>query len=376
MKEDRPDDGYAEFHWSHNPSPIWPTNEYQHWLREKGIKYETNDVSNSKHVKTSMPPEHHQTIWCAEKAVNFIQANESFEKPWLFSVNLFDPHHPFDPPEGYLDRYLNQIDKIPLPNYSPGELENKPIFQKQDHQSAYSGESHRGKKQEDFYSFPSMSEKEHRLVRAAYWAMVDLVDDAVGRMLQALVETNQREETLVIFTSDHGEMLGDHGIYLKGPYFYDPAIRVPLIISWPNQIPQNFVTEELVELVDIAPTLLDITGCKPDPGMQGKSLWPLLNGEHNSSKHRKDIYCEYYNAMTWHSDPAAYATMVRTKKYKLVQIHGEATGELYDLDDDPGENINQWDNHSYRSVKMNLLQRLADRMAQTVDPIPERGTTY
>ena len=81
-----------------------------------------------------------------------------------------------------------------------------------------------------------MSDLDHRLVRAAYWAMCDLIDVQVGRMLDKLEETGQRENTLVIFMSDHGEMLGDHGIYLKGPYFYEAAIHVPLIVSWPGQI--------------------------------------------------------------------------------------------------------------------------------------------
>src|SRR3546814_1538517 len=76
-----------------------------------------------------------------------------------------------------------------------------------------------------------MRDEDHRLVRAAYWAMCDLIDQQVGRMLDALDRTGQRENTIVIFMSDHGEMLGDHGIYLKGPYFYEPAVRVPLIVS-------------------------------------------------------------------------------------------------------------------------------------------------
>src|SRR3546814_10907664 len=94
-----------------------------------------------------------------------------------------------------------------------------------------------------------MRDEDHRLVRAAYWAMCDLIDQQVGRMLDALDRTGQRENTIVIFMSDHGEMLGDHGIYLKGPYFYEPAVRVPLIVSWPRSEEH---TSELQSLMRIS----------------------------------------------------------------------------------------------------------------------------
>lgn len=99
--ERRVDDGYDEFHWSHDPGPYWPTNEYFHWLREKGVERETEPFEGSKHVRTGTSPEHHQTTWCAQKAINFIEANASGELPWLLSVNIFDPHHAFDPPLEY-----------------------------------------------------------------------------------------------------------------------------------------------------------------------------------------------------------------------------------------------------------------------------------
>ena len=109
----------------------------------------------------------------------------------------------------------------------------------------------------------------------------------------------------MIFTSDHGEMLGDHGIYLKGPYFYEPAVRVPLIISGPGLLNNGARLESLVELVDIAPTLLEVSGLEQYPGMQGKTLLPILTGDKSLASHRDDVYCEYYNAMPWHSEPAA-----------------------------------------------------------------------
>jgi arylsulfatase A-like enzyme len=150
--------------------------------------------------------------------VTFIEANEGGRHPWLFSVNFYDPHHPFDPPLEYLEPYLDRLSEIPLPSYVPGELDGKPVYQLIDHRKAYGGKAG--------YPYDQMSEDDHRLVIASYWAMCNLIDDQVGRMIDALERTGQIDNTLVVFMSDHGEMLGDHGIYLKGPYFYEPAIHV------------------------------------------------------------------------------------------------------------------------------------------------------
>ncbi|MFI6347068.1 sulfatase [Streptomyces sp. NPDC050560] len=366
--EPRVRDGYSEFHWSHHPDPDWPTNEYEHWLRERGTTYSTPFLEGSHHVMEGMPEEDHQTTWCANKAVEFIEAHEDFENPWLFSVNIFDPHHPFDPPAAYLRRYLDRLDEIPLPAYEDGELDTKPVFQRIDHEGAYGGN-------EDF-SYPRMSDREHRLVRAAYWAMCDLIDAQVGRMLDALGRTGQRDNTIVVFSTDHGEMLGDHGIYLKGPYFYEAAVRVPLIVSFPGRVPPGRRAPELVELVDIAPTLLDAAGLPRTPGMQGRSLWPRLSGQDDTAEPREDVYCEYYNAMPWHPDPKPQATMIRTAAHKLVAFHGLDTGELYDLTADPGEHTNLWDSEDHAALKAELLIRLADRMAWTVDPLPGRTANF
>lgn len=362
--EPRTNDGYAELHWSPQADPWWPTNEYFHWLRERGVPFQRSPFRGSKYVEVSMPAEHHQTAWCAQKAINFIEANAAFDQPWLFSVNFLDPHHPFDPPLEYLERYLDRLEDIPLPNYKPGELDSKPVFQRVDHRAAY---GHPG-----LYPFPEMTDEDHRLIRAAYWAMVDLIDDQVGQMLAALERTGQLDNTIVIFMSDHGEMLGDHGIYLKGPYLYEPAVRVPLIIAWPSIIEGRRRSEALVELVDVAPTLLQAAGLERYPGMQGHSLLPLLTGQVSLDNHRDDVYSECYNAFLSYEEPAAYVTMIRDNRYKLVAVHGLDTGELYDLEQDPAETVNRWDDYEYLPTKTAMLKRLCDRMAWTVDPLPER----
>lgn len=365
--ERRIEDGYAEFHWSHHPAPDWPTNEYIHWLQEWGIQYRHSPLPDSEYVEIGMPAEHHQTTWCAQKAINFIESHASLDRPWLFSVNTFDPHHPFDPPETHLGRYLGHLGAIPMPNYTKGELDDKPVFQRTDHRGAYNNP--------ELYPFPEMSNQDHRLVRAAYWAMVDLIDEQVGRMLDALERTGQSDNTIVVFMSDHGEMLGDHGIYLKGPHFYEPAVRVPLVVSWPGMVEAGRRSGALVELVDLAPTLLDAVGLERHSGMQGRSLWPMLTGRAGLAHHRDDVYCEYYNANLRH-EPHANATMVRTNCHKLVAVHGMDAGELYGLEQDPHETHNQWDDLGYQRVKLDMLKRLCDRMAWTADPLPVRQSQW
>ena len=370
--ERRIDDGYAEFNWSHHSGPGWETNAYHQWLKEKGKSYQETPHPESSHVCYGPEVEDHQTTWCAEMAIEFINRRAQEPAPWLYSVNFFDPHHPFDAPESTLKKYEKIIEDIPLPDYQEGELEGKPSWQKREHTEAYGG-----------YPFSKMSEHDHRLVRASCFAMCDLIDQQVGRMLDALKSTGQLENTIVIFMSDHGEMLGDHGIYLKGAHFYEPAVHVPLIVSQPGTIAPKRIPE-LIELTDLAPTLLDAADLATSPGMQGQTYWPLLSDQisSNTFPHRKSIYSEYYNAMPakwaeWRpglKDPAIgdHATMLRTDRYKIVVPHGENDGEMYDLHSDPSEKNNLWNQREHLETKVELLKMLTDRMAYTVDPLPER----
>ncbi|NOY00117.1 MAG: sulfatase-like hydrolase/transferase [Verrucomicrobia bacterium] len=197
------------------------------------------------------------------------------------------------------------------------------------------------------------------------------IDDQVGRILTALEDSGQRENTIVIFMSDHGEMLGDHGLYFKGPHFYDEAIRVPLIMRWPNKFQANQQADGLVELIDLAPTLLEAAGIQaPADRLQGRSLMPMLTGSGNcSTPEREFVFCEYYNSWT---HPDAYATMIRSKVEKIVVYHGSDQGELYDLKNDPDEFHNLWSDPSHTERKLRLLKRCFDASVFSMDPGPTR----
>ena len=362
VAEKRIDDGYKVFHWSHHPQPDWPENAYTQWLAAQGKSWEElYDGPSTPYVKHGIPAEYHQSTWCANMTIDFIREQQG--KPWFFSYNCFAPHHPFDPPAEYLARY--NPDDMPLPKARPGELENKTTYQRLDSKFAHNDPGS--------YHVASMTDADKREVTAAYYAMIEHIDEGVGRMLDALDETGQRENTLVIFMSDHGEMLGDHGIYLKGPHFYEEAVRVPLVMSWPGQFSAGLRAEGLVELVDLAPTLLDAAGVPVPEAMQGRTLLPMLRGERDLTAHRDHVISEYYNA--W-SHQHSYGTMLRTDAHKMIVYHGTDQGELYDLEADPDEFENLWLNSAHAELKTQLLKATFDASVFTMDPMPPREGVF
>lgn len=357
--EDRIDDGYSVFKWSHDISNTWPGhNMWRTWLSEEGVKI-PEPPRGLKGRAWGMPlePRYSQTAWCSNMAIEFMRGQRQFN-PWLMSVNIYQPHAPYWPTAEYLSHY--HPENIPSPNYHEGELENKPVYQQIDSRGAHGGHG---------LSFAATSDYDHRKIRAAYYAMVEQVDTEVGRMLEALEETGQADNTIVIFMSDHGDMLGDHGMFLKGPYFYEGAIRVPLIIRWPGKYKAGLRSDALVEMVDLAPTLMEAAGLPIPVGVQGRSLTPLLTGQ--TTRHRSSIYSEYFDSLALYNPPPM-ATCVRTDEYKLVYYKGLTSGELYDLKKDPSETYNLWDSANARPAREEMLHLLVSRMIDTVDPIPER----
>lgn len=357
--EDRIDDGYSVFDWSHDLSKTWPGhNMWRVWLNEQGVKWP--DAPKGRDALAwgvPIDPQYTQTAWCSDRAIQFIRGQKEFN-PWLMSVNIYQPHAPYWPTAEYLNRY--RVSDMPSPNYREGELANKPVYQQVDHRGATGGHG---------ISFTDTSDLEHRKIKAAYYAMIEQVDTEVGRLLQALDETGQTENTIVIYMSDHGEMLGDHGMFLKGPYFYEGAIRVPLIMRWPGRYKAGLKCDALVEMTDLAPTLLEAAGLPPTVGMQGRSLTGLLTGA--TTGHRDSIYCEYFDSLALY-DPPPMAVCVRTQEHKMVFYQQLPGGELYDLEKDSAETNNLWDTSSSQPTREMMMQLLASRMIDTVDPLPER----
>ncbi|MEM7372872.1 MAG: sulfatase-like hydrolase/transferase [Bacteroidota bacterium] len=348
--EQRPkDDGYRIFDYSHSPYQSGSANDYLKWHQDRGI-----DIMAMKKEKGFVPTEYHQSTWCTDRAIDFIK--EGREWPWLYSLNVYDPHGPFDPPREYLDRY--EIDQLPLPWFQESDLEEKTEFNNV-----------------MFQGYPKQySDKVNRERLARYWAQIDLIDDQIGRLLQVLEETEQLDHTLIIFTSDHGDMVGDHGMTAKGCRFYEGLVRVPLIFWYPAYFQENIQSEALVELTDIVPTLLELTGLKIDDRIQGKSLLPILTGTKSPDYHRDFVRSEFYDAAL--SEKLSFATMYRTQTYKLVMYHGHEKGELFDMVHDPKEFRNLWDHPDYQQIKLELMKASFDQTVLSMDTGPVRLGRY
>ncbi len=345
--EPRGDDGYRVFHWSHDPRDQWPEGHgYADWVHEQG--HSLQDFNES---PLDVPPQMHQTAWCADRAIEFME-QERGETPWLMSVNPFDPHPPLDPPREYLERY--QSDQLPGYAVGDGDVAHHARFADVD------------------FGIPDkpLDLELRQQMQAAYFAMITLIDDNVGRMLDSLERNGQRQDTIVIFTSDHGDMVGEHSLRGKGSRFYEPLVRVPLVVSWPGHYRAGLVSDALVELTDIAPTLLADAGATVPPRMQGRSLSALLRGDAEPGRHRDFVRSEFFHALSpvgrTHIH-GTYATMYRDQRYKLCVYHGLEAGELFDLETDPGEFDNLWDEDSAQGLRFDLMKKSFDALAFATD---------
>ena len=165
-------------------------------------------------------------------------------------------------------------------------------------------------------------------------------------------------------------MLGDHGLIQKGCRFYEGLVRVPLILSWPGHFAPGLRSDALVELLDVMPTLMELAGEPVSSRVQGRSLLPMLKGTVDAAHHRDAVRCEYYDALD--EPDGSFATMYRDQRYKLTVYHGHDLGELYDLQVDPVEFDNLWDDVDHQELKMQLLQKSFDASMLAMDRGSER----
>ena len=379
--ERRTDDGYRVFHWSHHPKPDWPEGHgYADWLqKEKNVDpHELFEPVRYINYGEGVPEEYHQSTWCTEKTIEFI--TEKRDGPWLMSVNPFDPHPPFDPPKSYLSRY--DPEKLPYPLFKESDIDHQKAFVAIDQQTRKAVNPHdmqaapkssMGSGEGDTASLPP-DLYDPRTIRAAYYAMIELLDTQFGRILDTLEDTGQLQNTIIIFTSDHGELLGDHGLLYKGCRFYEALVHVPLIIVWPEKWQKNRRSKGLVELVDLAPTILEAAGVAIPESMQGLSLGGILDGSKDPDTHKQHVISEYYDAID-HPD-GTHASMCFDGRYKSIVYHGHNRGELYDLKKDPEEYCDLWDKKEAQEVKLASLHRHLDAMMQTSSPGIQRTGSY
>jgi arylsulfatase A-like enzyme len=264
----------------------------------------------------------------------------------MLMVNVFDPHPPFDPPQEYLQRY--DPDRLTPPIWRDGDRDNQEFLADIPFQTPSAldvlgqstprdGEGRHPGRPGQLTALPPAS-FDGRAVKAAYYAMIELIDQEFGSIMDLLRQRDMADDTLIMFTSDHGEMLGDHGLMYKGCRFLDPLVRVPLIIRQPGVVEAGRKSDALVELIDLAPTILEAAGIDAPPRMQGKSFWPLVCGKGDPDRHKDCVVSEYNDAQA--NFPPEHGTMVFDGIIKSCFYQSQGLMEVYDHRSDPHEHNN------------------------------------
>jgi arylsulfatase A-like enzyme len=201
-----------------------------------------------------------------------------------------------------------------------------------------------------------LTKEQVQIQKAYYYSTCTLVDDWVGRIVEVLRELGLYDNTILIFSSDHGDLLGDHGLVYK-QCFYEQSVKAPLIVHNPKRFVPRRVSD-MVEALDLFTTFCDLAGTRPGEGNQGKSLLPILENLKGYT-HREAAFSENY-----------FGRMVRYDQYKMIYYPGKPYGELYDLEEDPDEQRNLWDELEGSPIKRQLKDLLLDWAFVSEDPLP------
>lgn len=343
---------------------------YHEFLLESGFKpdEEGDDyVAFSRFFCTRLPERYSKPAFTAAEASRFIKENR--DRPFALYVNFLEPHPP------YYSAYDDFYDpaQVDLPSEFNSELsEDKPRY----HHLMRKFTREKGR------HFPMKDERTWRKLIARYWGAVSLIDKYTGVILDALRESGVEEDTIVVFTSDHGDMMGDFRMIQKG-VMYESATRVPFLIRIPGLSDQGPIIEEPVSLIDAVPTLLDAMGHTAPVNVDGKSLYPLLKG--SPQLEYNDVFIEWNKEEYEDEWPAKYkeieearlvdellssgARAVVTPDGWKMSINQTGEHELYNLNDDPGEATNLYFLGGHEGVIESLRKKIVEWQRQTGDEL-------
>ena len=282
----------------------------------------------------------HSDVFIGNSAVSWIK-NYRGNKPLFLEIGFTGPHEPWDPLQRHLDLYKD-IEMPPCVKRD-GELTDKPP-QHLAHQDMHATTAH-----ESQIDLSGRTDAEIAQMKRHYFAKITTVDEQLERVLNALEKRGWLENSLLIFCSDHGELLGDHGLAYKW-LMYDPIVHIPLMIRTPNSVRQAKKTTDLVSLMDLGPTILEAAGVGVPTYLEGRSLMPYLKGEPIKPRHY--VFCE-----------DNYQIMMRSQTHKMVYYIGQEAGELYDLHADPGELWNLWAHVEHQDIKNKMRFDLLEWLA-------------
>lgn len=360
-------------HWHKIRQPVEPPSgqHYEHWFFETvgGVdafeewKSETRPGKGAAQTWNSgLPVAWHNSTWIADEVRRYLDRHDS-DRPFCLWTSFPDPHHPFDCPDPW--NLLHSPSEVCLPIQGEKDLERRPWW----HRASLEGEPalddpvlKRFRKQGS--RTPDQSEVQLREMIANYYGMISLIDHNVGRILSALEDSGLADNTIVFYTSDHGDLLGDHGLYLKGPTFYEGLLQVGLIVRGPD-VPVGKVISEPVSTLDLGATFCDLAGTKMPDAAQSRSLRPVWG----ASNTREAAYSEW-RVHESRCGVALDLRHVRKRDAKLTMELNSGAGELYDLKSDPNEMNNLFDDPArarLRDAMTALLDRRPGAMRKEFD---------
>lgn len=346
--------------------------DYLNWLRERRADADKlrDPAHQLKHeytcpqaIRTALPEELYPTSYIRERAVAYLKntAAKEKDKPFFMMVSFPDPHHPFTPPGKYWGMY------------QPEQMARPAAFVREDWRASPFVERllnarESGKANTSAQAAFAVNEREALEARALTCGMIGMIDDAVGEVLAALEASGRREDTVLIFMSDHGDYLGDHRILLKGASLYQTICRTPFLWSDPRSAVRGVHSDALGSTLDVAATVLERARLAPYAGMQGVSLLDTLQG----GKEARDSVLMQYDHQVGPSRPGR---MLRThglvtKDWRVSMAEGIPGGELYHLAKDPDEFFNRWNDREALADKCEMLARLARAEIEDVDELP------
>jgi arylsulfatase len=267
------------------------------------------------------------TEWCSRDVCSWLKNRKPDDKPFFLWASFVKPHVPYDLPKHMVGMYDSESMDAPWVSENDGTNEYK-FFSEYAHVKEF-----------DLYS-----QKAGRMSKANYYANITFIDEQIGLILQTLKEQGLEENTVVIFSSDHGDMLGDHGLWYK-LYGFEGSMHVPMIMKWPKHITPGTVCDEVVSLLDLYPTILHLAGIHLKDKRAGHDLFEYLHGRDGDFAFSEALYPPYY---VFH---------VRTKKYKLLYYLDGGYCQLFDLEQDPHELMNLAHDSAYDSIKKELFQK-------------------
>jgi uncharacterized sulfatase len=331
---------------------------YALWLEERGsngwrehFQPPTGTWDPARQHRWTLPESDHYAAWIAERSSALMDAASRDDRPFFLWASFPDPHPPYLVPEPWDTMYDPAT--LDVPELVPGEHDHNPphFGLTQETDPDFSAWAESGQPIQGFFSHLRDPEERRRLV-ATYYAMVSLTDRYIGRILEHLDAINLAEETLVVFTTDHGHFFGQHGLQAKGPFHYEDLIRVPFVVRRPGRIPSGRVSSAIQSHVDLAPTLLAAAGLEIPRTMTGVDQLAVWEGA--ADRAREHAIVEFHHEPT--------TLNLRTfvdDRYKLTVYQGRDEGELFDLVTDAGECRNLWADPEHADLKSSLLLRYA-----------------